>query len=89
MISILAYAKINLSLSILRRREDGFHEIDSLIQTIDLADEITLKRTGEALNVENDLGIPPQDDLAWRAARLVLDEKRSRSEEHTSELQSH
>ncbi|HDL85283.1 MAG TPA: hypothetical protein ENH11_02980, partial [Candidatus Acetothermia bacterium] len=32
----------------------------------------------EALNVENDLGIPPQDDLAWRAARLVLDEKRSR-----------
>jgi len=75
MIRILAYAKINLSLSVLRRREDGFHEINSLIQTIDLADEITVNGTGNALNVENDLRIAPGEDLAWRAARLVLDRK--------------
>lgn len=75
MISVLAYAKINLSLTVLRRREDGFHDIDSIIQTIDLADEITVARTGHSLHVENDLGIPAQEDLAWKAARLILDEK--------------
>ena len=79
MIRLLAYAKINLSLSVLRRREDGFHEIDSLIQTIDLADEITVRQTDVPLIVTNDLEIAPQEDLAWRAARLVLDEKNVRS----------
>jgi len=79
MIRILAYAKINLSLNVLRRREDGFHEIDSLIQTIDLADEITVRQTAAPLTVTNDLEIPPQEDLAWKAARLVLDRKDVRS----------
>ncbi|MEA3238918.1 MAG: 4-(cytidine 5'-diphospho)-2-C-methyl-D-erythritol kinase [Candidatus Bipolaricaulota bacterium] len=79
MIRILAYAKINLSLNVLRRREDGFHEIDSLIQTIDLADEITVRPTDAPLTVTNNLGIAPQEDLAWRAARLVLDRKDVRS----------
>ena len=79
MISILAYAKINLSLSVLRRREDGFHEIDSLIQTIDLADKITVRQTEAPLIVTNDLGIAPEKDLAWRAARLILDCKDVRS----------
>ena len=75
MIRILAYAKINVSLRVLSRREDGFHEIDSLIQTVDLADEISVRRSGDSLSVENSLGIAQQDDLAWKAARLVLDEK--------------
>ena len=75
MIKILAYAKINLSLSVLRRREDGFHEIDSLIQTVDLADDISVSRSGDSLNVKNNLRIAQQEDLAWRAANLVLEEK--------------
>ncbi len=75
MIKILAFAKINLSLNILRRREDGFHDIDSLVQTIDLADEITVQQIDAPLAVSNDLKIPLQEDLAWRAARLVLDKK--------------
>ncbi len=75
MIRMLAYAKINLSLSVLGRREDGFHEIDSLLQTVDLADEIIVQRTDAPLTVANDLDIAPQEDLAWRAARLVLDRK--------------
>lgn len=75
MIRISAYAKINLSLSVLSRREDGFHEIDSLIQTVDLDDEISVKRSGDSLTVKNSLRIAQEEDLAWRAARLVLDEK--------------
>ncbi|MCX6091553.1 MAG: 4-(cytidine 5'-diphospho)-2-C-methyl-D-erythritol kinase, partial [Candidatus Bipolaricaulota bacterium] len=39
---VLAFAKLNLSLSVLRRRQDGFHEIDSIVQTIDLADRIEI-----------------------------------------------
>jgi 4-diphosphocytidyl-2-C-methyl-D-erythritol kinase len=75
MIRILAYAKLNLSLSVIGRREDGFHQIDSIIQKIDLADQITVRPTGNSLVVENDLDIAPQEDLVWLAARLILDEK--------------
>ncbi len=76
MIRIFAYAKLNLSLKIIGRRGDGFHQIDSIIQKIDLADEITVRPTGSSLVVENDLDIAPKEDLAWLAARLLMDEKR-------------
>ena len=71
-----AYAKLNLSLRVIRRRSDGFHDLDSLVQTIDLADTITLERTTGKIEVENDLGIPLEEDLAARAALLLLQEKR-------------
>ncbi|MEA1870752.1 MAG: 4-(cytidine 5'-diphospho)-2-C-methyl-D-erythritol kinase [Candidatus Bipolaricaulota bacterium] len=71
-----AYAKLNLSLRVTRRRNDGFHDLDSLVQTIDLADTITLERTTGKIEVENDLGIPFEEDLAARAALLLLQEKR-------------
>ncbi len=75
MIKLLAHAKINLSLRVLHRRDDGFHEIDSLIQTIDLSDEITVTRAEHDLSVRNDLDIRSEEDLAWQAADLVLREK--------------
>jgi len=77
MIRLLAYAKLNLSLSVLGKRQDGFHQIESMVQNIDLADEITVDATEDSLVVENDLGIAPREDLSWLAARLLLDEKRS------------
>ena len=40
---VLAYAKLNLSLAIRGRRPDGFHEINSIVQTIDLADRLTIE----------------------------------------------
>jgi len=75
-ITLHAYAKLNLSLRVIRRRNDGFHDLDSLVQTIDLADKITLERTTGKIEVENDLGIPFEEDLAARAALLLLQEKR-------------
>lgn len=71
-----AYAKLNLSLRVIRRHSDGFHDLDSLVQTIDLADTITLERTTGKVEVENDLGIPLEEDLAARAALLLFQEKR-------------
>lgn len=71
----LAYAKLNLALRILSRRHDGFHEIDSIVQTISLADRLTVELQDQGLDVENDLGVRPDEDLAVRAAALVLREK--------------
>jgi 4-diphosphocytidyl-2-C-methyl-D-erythritol kinase len=69
-----AYAKLNLSLRILRRRDDGFHEIDSLVQTINLSDRITVERAGTKIVVANDASIDGRD-IAERAAHALLAEK--------------
>ncbi len=73
MVTVLAYAKLNLSLHIRRRRADGFHEIDSIVQTIDLADRLTVSVEGQGLRVESPF--PPEEDLAFKASRLILVEK--------------
>ena len=69
-----AYAKVNLGLRVLRRRGDGFHEVQGLMQTIGLADELVLEKGGEGitLEVQPPLGIPPEENLAYRAAEAVL-----------------
>ncbi len=43
MLAVSAYAKVNLTLEVLYKREDGFHEIRSVLQTISLADEISFE----------------------------------------------
>lgn len=46
MIAEKAYAKINLTLSVGEKREDGYHEIDSVMHSISLCDEVTLTEAG-------------------------------------------
>ncbi len=69
MLSIPAYAKLNLSLDVLGRRPDGYHDIRSVVQTVSLADLITL-RPRRNLVVESPIS-PPEQDLVWQAARLL------------------
>jgi 4-diphosphocytidyl-2-C-methyl-D-erythritol kinase len=72
-ISLDSYAKINLSLEILRKRGDGFHEIKSIIQTVSLADRILLSRQdGVNITVQNAC-IPLKENLAFKAV-LALQE---------------
>jgi 4-diphosphocytidyl-2-C-methyl-D-erythritol kinase len=70
---VLAPAKINLSLKILGRRSDGFHEIDTLMAPISLCDEIRIERTDAKDGIEfhcDDASVPQGDDnLIVRAAR--------------------
>jgi 4-diphosphocytidyl-2-C-methyl-D-erythritol kinase len=74
---LTAPAKINWTLEVLGRRPDGFHEVKTILQTIDLCDslelesapELTLKATGEGLS-------PPQDNLTLRAAHLLQERTR-------------
>lgn len=69
-----APAKVNLFLRVLERRSDGYHELDTLFQAVDLCDELLVTRGGSdvLLSVEGaDLG-PAEDNLAVRAARAFL-----------------
>jgi 4-diphosphocytidyl-2-C-methyl-D-erythritol kinase len=75
---IEAPAKINLFLRVLHRREDGFHELETLFQSVSLADEVSVTIAeagppGEHLDVVGpDLG-PVESNLAVRAVRLFRD----------------
>jgi 4-diphosphocytidyl-2-C-methyl-D-erythritol kinase len=70
---LFAPAKINLSLRILRRREDGFHEIETLMAPISLCDELTIEPndSGSALAFSSDDPTLPsgEENLVVRAAR--------------------
>lgn len=68
-----AFAKLNLSLTILGERDDGFHEIRSVVQTVDLADRISLiVSEGRGISVDNDLPQRQGTDLAEKAAAALL-----------------
>ena len=67
----LAFAKLNLTLEVLGRREDGFHEVRTILQTIDLADRIEVV-PAQALRVEcDDPSLSGQANLVWRAAETL------------------
>lgn len=73
----LAPAKVNLTLRIVRRRDDGFHEIDSLFVPISLHDQLTigLRDEGGLVFTCDDASIPAGDtNLVVRAARLFFAE---------------
>ena len=74
---VRAYAKINLGLSVLGRRSDGFHNVDTLLARLELHDTLTLKPVPKGITLEltgTDLEIPPKQNLAYRAAELYLAE---------------
>ena len=68
-------AKLNLHLEVLRRRPDGYHDLRTVFQTIDLADEILLATTaapGISLAIEGQDLPCDRRNLAWRAAEAFL-----------------
>lgn len=69
---ISAPAKINLALDVIARRPDGYHQVDMVMQTIELADLLTLEPAVDIeLNCDKP-GIPlDENNIAWRAARLL------------------
>lgn len=72
---ILAPAKINLALDVLARRPDGYHQVDMVMQTIELADILTLEPATDIVLSCDATGIPlDKRNLAWRAV-LLLQEK--------------
>ncbi|MBR5127366.1 MAG: 4-(cytidine 5'-diphospho)-2-C-methyl-D-erythritol kinase [Roseburia sp.] len=76
-ISVKALAKINLGLDVLRRREDGYHEVCMVMQTIHLYDrlDIAKNQSGE-ITMETNLAFLPtnENNLVYKAAKLLCDE---------------
>ena len=72
-----AYAKLNLSLDVVARREDGFHELAMLMQTVSVCDDLTLELNDSGtVKAACNLHFIPIDErnLAVRAARCYLEE---------------
>ncbi len=67
-----AYAKINLVLNVLAKREDGFHEVDFIMSSVDLYDEIIFRRS----DVDKVIcqGVAMEDNLAYKALKLLKEE---------------
>ena len=76
-IQLKALAKINLGLDVLRRREDGYHEVKMIMQTISLYDELEIRKVKQpGIQVKTNLYYLPtnENNLVYRAARLLMDE---------------
>lgn len=70
-----AWAKLNLTLDVLGKREDGYHDLCMVMQSIDLCDRLELERTSDSgIAVKTDLSFLPDDDrnLAAKAARAFF-----------------
>ena len=72
-----AYGKINLALDVLGRRDNGYHDVRMIMQTVGLHDRIELYRTKEpGIRLETNLFYLPNNEqnLAYRAAALLMEE---------------
>ena len=76
-IKIKAYGKINLGLDVLRKREDGYHDLDMIMQLVDVYDDITITKTGEknCIRVETNEAVLSNEkgNLAYVAAKTLMD----------------
>ncbi|MEY3284091.1 MAG: hypothetical protein RIR86_2104 [Acidobacteriota bacterium] len=73
MLTLQSYAKINWTLEILGRRTDGYHELRTILQTVDLADTLNFTPLDHDIVVECDHPEVPTDErnLVWKAASLL------------------
>jgi 4-diphosphocytidyl-2-C-methyl-D-erythritol kinase len=72
-----ALAKINLGLDVLRRRDDGYHEVRMIMQTLKMYDKITIRKMKEpGILLKSNLFYVPENEsnLAYRAAKMLADE---------------
>lgn len=76
-VTLKALAKINLGLDVLGKRDNGYHDVRMVMQTIYLYDNVTLTKTRDAgIQVETNLSYLPVDEnnIAYKAAKILIDE---------------
>lgn len=74
MLTLKAYAKINLTLEVLSRRDDGYHEVATIMQTVDLHDTVRLAHADDIILTCDDPALESLDNLAYKAAQLLRKE---------------
>lgn len=76
-----AYAKINLGLDVLRRREDGYHEVRMIMQTIQMYDLLDIEKSDTpGIHLTTNLNYIPvnENNLVYKAAKLLMDQYKVR-----------
>jgi 4-diphosphocytidyl-2-C-methyl-D-erythritol kinase len=75
MITIKAYAKVNIGLKILGKRKDGYHTIETTMSTINLADIVEIEACPSGISVDApDMDIPQEENLCYKAAAMLKTE---------------
>lgn len=75
-LQLKAYAKINLGLDVVGKREDGYHEVRMIMQTIKLFDKLTFRLLQEnEIRIKTNLGFLPvnEDNLVYKAVKQLKD----------------
>lgn len=74
-ITIYAHAKINLSLDVLSKREDGYHELEMIMQQLELKDIVTIEEIDSGFNLTSNSQEIPLDEtnLVYKAYKLMAD----------------
>ncbi len=76
-LKLKAYGKINLALDVLRKREDGYHDVRMIMQTVGIYDQVDLRRRETpGITVETNLSYLPvnENNLVYQAASLLMEE---------------
>lgn len=76
LMQLRAMAKINLGLDVVRKREDGYHEVRMIMQTIRMFDRVTVYRIPEPeIRISSNLHFLPvnENNIAYKAARMMLE----------------
>ena len=75
MLSLNAYAKVNIGLDVLRKRPDGYHEVRMIMQTIGINDTLTYEKKEQGIIVTTDREELPTDEhnLIYKAAKLMIE----------------
>lgn len=71
-----SYAKINLTLDVLDKRKDGYHNVRMIMQTVGLYDTITVDKIEDGIEITTTVDFIPTDEknIAYKAAKLFFDE---------------
>lgn len=71
MITLKAFAKVNIGLRICGKRDDGYHDIETTLTTVNLSDIIQMEESGRDIIIESEgLEIAPEENLCYKAAEI-------------------
>ena len=76
-VNMKSYAKINLTLDVLGKRDDGYHDIETIMQTLSICDSIYISKTqkeGIRLRTNHSWLPTGPSNIAYKAAALIMDE---------------
>lgn len=71
-----AYGKINIGLDVIGRRDDGYHLVKMILQTVDIYDEVSVRKQEKGILVQTNKPFLPTDErnLAYKAAKILMEE---------------